>query len=116
MPALSAAKVLTLEVDRSGRDPVVKLHGRLVAGTGDTLSAEVKPLFAGDKRVILDLTDLTHIDSMGLGTLARLYVSARSAGCDLALVNLGAQMRRLLGTTNLLSVFTIVGEHGIKIG
>jgi anti-sigma B factor antagonist len=56
------------------------------------------------------------MDSTGLGTLVRLYVSARSAGCTLELINLGAQVRQLLGTTNLLSVFTVVGEHGIKLG
>jgi anti-sigma B factor antagonist len=52
---------------------------------------------------------------MGLGTLVRLYVSARSAGCSLELMNLGKQVRMLLGTAHLLTAFTIVGEHGIKI-
>jgi anti-sigma B factor antagonist len=55
------------------------------------------------------------MDSMGLGTLARLYVSSRSAGCSLELMNLGKQVRLLLGTAQMLSAFTIVGEHGIKM-
>jgi anti-sigma B factor antagonist len=60
----------------------------------------------------LDLSDLTLIDSMGLGTLVRLYVSSRSAGCSLELINLGKRVRELLGLTHLLSVFTVIGEHG----
>jgi anti-anti-sigma factor len=55
------------------------------------------------------------MDSMGLGALIRLYVSARSAGCDLELINLGKRIRQLLGVTNLLSVFTVIGETGIKM-
>jgi hypothetical protein len=43
-----------------------------------------------------------------------LYVSARTAGCSLELMNLGKQVRLLLGTAHLLSAFTIVGEHGVK--
>jgi len=53
---------------------------------------------------------------MGIGTLARVYVHCRSAGCELELVNLGRQVRQLLGTANLLSVFTVIGERGIKLG
>ncbi|MGA2148547.1 MAG: STAS domain-containing protein [Bryobacteraceae bacterium] len=64
---------------------------------------------------MLDLTDLTHMDSMGLGTVVRLYVSARSAGCDLELINIGKRIRQVLGVTNLLSVFTIIGENGIRV-
>jgi anti-anti-sigma factor len=64
---------------------------------------------------VLDLTDLTHMDSSGLGTVVRLYVSAKSAGCALELINLGARIRQLLGVTNLLSVFTSVCEHDIRM-
>jgi anti-anti-sigma factor len=106
---------LTLEVERDGNAFVVRCHGRLVAGTGDVLYSRVKELIPDTKRIVLDLTDLARVDSMGLGTLVRLYVSARSAGCALELVNLGQQVRQLLGTTGLLSVFTVVGERGIRL-
>jgi anti-sigma B factor antagonist len=89
---------------------------RLVSGVNDILYTKVRELFPDTKRIILDLTNLTRVDSMGLGTLVRLSVSARSAGCSLELINLGKQVRQLLGMTNLLSVFAIIGEHGIKMG
>ncbi|MFY9939278.1 MAG: STAS domain-containing protein [Silvibacterium sp.] len=111
-----AASLLTIDIDRAGNSAVVRCHGKLMAGVSDILYIRVRQLIPDTKRIVLDLSDLTRMDSTGLGTLVRLYVSARSAGCTLQLVNLGAQVRQLLGTTNLLEVFTVVGEHGIKIG
>jgi anti-anti-sigma factor len=108
-------KALTLKVEIKGTAAVVKCQGRLVSGVNDILYNQVRDLMADYKRVILDLTDLTRVDSMGLGTLARLYVHSRSVGSSLELINLGKQVRELLGMTNLLSVFSIVGEHHIKM-
>jgi anti-sigma B factor antagonist len=107
---------LTLEIDRAGTTAVVHCHGRLVAGVHDILYTQVRQLMPESRRIVLDLTDLAHVDSTGLGTLVRLYVHARSEGCSLELINLGQKVRQLLGMTNLLSVFTIIGEHNIKIG
>jgi anti-sigma B factor antagonist len=106
---------LTLEVDRAPGEAVVRCSGRLVAGVTDTLYLEVRGLMPQTKRIVLDLTELTHMDSMGLGTLVRLYVSARAAGCDLELVNLGKRIRQLLGMTNLMSFFTIIGENDVRV-
>src|SRR5271156_233973 len=116
MPDEAAASLLTLDVVRTSSAIVVKCNGRLVAGVNDVLYSKVSALIPETKRIVLDLTELARVDSMGLGTLVRLYVSCRSAGCSLELINLGKQVRQLLGTTNLLSVFAIVGEHGIKMG
>jgi anti-sigma B factor antagonist len=107
--------ILTLDVERKGSVALVRCHGRLVAGGRDILSAKVRELIPNSKRIILDLTDLTHMDSMGLGTLVRLYTSAKKSGCSLELINLGKQIRELLGVTNLLSVFTAMAEQGITI-
>jgi anti-sigma B factor antagonist len=116
MPDKASASLLTFDVTRKGDTVVARLNGKLVAGVNDILHAKISELLPGPKRIVLDLTNLSRVDSMGLGTLVRVYVSCRSAGCSLELVNLGKQVRQLLGTTNLLSVFAIVGEHGIKMG
>jgi anti-anti-sigma factor len=112
MPEEAAPSPFTLDIERKDDVAVVRCHGRLVAGVGDLLYARVSQLMPDCKRIVLDLTDLTHMDSMGLGALVRLYVSAKSKGCSLELVNLGKGIRQLLGVTNLLSVFTVIGEHG----
>ena len=106
---------LTLDFERTGTTVVVRCHGRLVAGTGDVLYSRVKELIPDTKRIVLDLSELAYMDSMGLSTIIRLYVSARAAGCELELINLGKRVRELLGITNLLSVFTICGEHHVRI-
>jgi anti-anti-sigma factor len=79
MPDKAAVTSLTLDVVTKSNAIVVKCHGRLVAGVTDVLSVQVKQLIPDNKRIVLDLTDLTHMDSTGLGALVRLYVSARSA-------------------------------------
>jgi anti-anti-sigma factor len=111
----SAANCLTLDIDRAGNAAVVRCRGRLVAGVNNFLYIEVSQLIPDTKRIVLDLTDLTFMDSTGLGTLVRLFVSARSEGCNLELINLGKRIQQLLGITNLLSVFTIVGENHIRM-
>ena len=115
MPQTTAATLLTFDIEREPNLVIVRCHGKLVAGVSDLLYSEACKLLPGTKRMVLDLTDLSRVDSMGLGALVRLHVSARSAGCTLQLVNLGRQIRQLLGMTNLFSVFEVIGEKGIKM-
>jgi anti-sigma B factor antagonist len=79
------------------------------------LASKVKELIPQSKRIVLDLTDLTQMDSLGLGTLVRLYVSAKAGGSCVVLVNVGPRIRQLLGITNLLSVLTDMCEQGVNI-
>jgi anti-sigma B factor antagonist len=111
----TATSPLTLEVVPKGECIVVHLNGKLIAGVGDQLHSQVCLLLPKTKRIVLDLTNLTRVDSMGLGTLVRCYVSARGTGVSLELVNLGKQIRQLLGTTGLMSVFVTIGENNIKL-
>jgi anti-anti-sigma factor len=116
MSEVAVVRTLTVAVDRSGNIPVVRCTGRLVAGATDRFYSEVKQLVPEHKRVVLDFTELTHMDSMGLGTLVRLYVHAKSAGCVLDLVNVGKSVRQLLGITHMMSVFQVIGENNIRMG
>lgn len=108
--------LLSVDVERcQGNVYVLHCKGRLVAGQTKILSDAVCPLIPQSKRIVLDLSGLQHTDSMGLGTMVGLYVSAKSAGCSLELMHLSQQLRNLLGLTNLFSIFTVVGENGIKL-
>jgi anti-sigma B factor antagonist len=108
--------VLTIEVERCPDSvAIVRCHGKLVAGAIEVLSNGVRPLIPDCRRIVLDLSDLQHTDSMGLGALVRLYVAAKSAGCSLELTHLSQQIRNLLGLTHLLDVFTIIGENRVKM-
>jgi anti-anti-sigma factor len=110
------AKPITYDIIREPGIAFVKCHGRLVAGHADDFYADLKELASTCQLLILDLKDLTHVDSMGLGTLVRLYVHARGEGCELKLLHLDKQLRNLLTLTNLLSTFGVVAaEHSATL-
>jgi anti-sigma B factor antagonist len=110
-PKPPALPDLTAEIELCPDDmAIVRLHGKLVAGTTQSLYSKVDALMPEIQHVVLDLSDLQYMDSMGLGGLVRLYVTARAAGCTLELRNLSAPIRHLLGLTRMLDVFPIVGE------
>ena len=113
--AEESEKALTFEIERDGDTAVVQCYGRLVAGTTEELNQEVKQLLTQMKVIVVDLGGLTFVDSTGLGTLVRLYTSARKSGCEFKLLHLGKQLRNLLQLTNLHSVFGDVEDHGINI-
>jgi anti-sigma B factor antagonist len=115
MSQATAVSLFTLDVKRNGESATVKCHGRLVLGVCDVLASAVRELIPTSKYIVLDLTDLSQMDSIGLGTLVRLYVSAKAGGSRLVLVNVGARIRQLLGITNLLSVLTDMCEQGVNI-
>lgn len=100
---------------RDDDEAVVHLSGRLVAGVSNDLYTELRPLMSETRRIVLDLSGLDYADSMGLGSLVRVYVSARNCRCELVFVNLGKRLRALLGVTGLLSVFSTVGEQGVHM-
>jgi len=104
-----------IEIDPATGFATVSCRGRLVASHCDEFYKDVRPLIPGSKRIVLDLSHVTHMDSSGLGTVIRLYVSAKGAGCQLQLVNLSNGIRKILSMTNLLSFFEIVGEKNIRI-
>ena len=116
MTEQAAPCILSLEVERKGDVAVVHCHGRLISEVSGGFYTRVSKLIPEHKKIVLDLCDLSHMDSMGLGSLARLYVSSKSHGCQLELINLSKGVRHLLGITNLLSVFGDMCEHGITLG
>jgi anti-anti-sigma factor len=115
MPEEVAAKPLTYDVEREGETAVVKCHGRLVAGLTDAFYSELKEVTSSSKVLVLELEDLTYVDSFGLGTLVRLYAHAKSVGCEFKLLHLGKQLRNLLKMTNLLSTLASTEGHGITV-
>jgi anti-anti-sigma factor len=115
MSTQAAAPVFSLSIEHKGDSATVLCHGRLVAGVCNQLLQPVKELLSTAKHITLDLRDLTHMDSMGLGTVVRLYVSAKSAGVTLQLCHLSPHIRQILGVTHLLSVLTDMCEQGVTL-
>ena len=101
-----ALKITTREVDDV---TVLELDGRIVLGEeSSTLRETVKGLLAeGKKKIVLNMSNVTQIDSSGLGSLVGAHSSARSAGASLRLCNLGSRFNELLQVTRLYTVFDI---------
>ena len=91
---------------------IVECHGKLTAENAPLLKSEVRGMLPNQKRIILDLKEVPLMDSSGLGTIVGLFVSARTRGCSLELINANKQIRELFGISNLLSLFEPAGRHG----
>jgi anti-sigma B factor antagonist len=112
--AQSVAK-LTLATSSEGDATIVRCTGKLVAGSTSMLKAEIRSLIPASKRIVLDLTELSYMDSSGLGTIIGLYVSAKGAGTRLEMINLSNRVHELFSITNVLSLFEVCGEQNIRI-
>jgi anti-sigma B factor antagonist len=88
---------------------VVWLNGRIVLGEETiALREKVKGLLGeGKKKLVLNLNNVTFIDSAGIGALVAAYTSAKSMGATLRLCNLGSRTIELLQITRLVTVFEI---------
>lgn len=114
-PAAQLTIVTSTEGDAAGSSIRVRCTGKLIAGTAAILQTEVRGLLPGAKRIVLDLTDLSYMDSSGLGSIIGLYVSAKTAGARLEVINLSKRVRQLFSITNVLSLFEVCGENNIRI-
>jgi anti-sigma B factor antagonist len=65
------------------------------------ITSTVKPLFSESKTVVLDLTNVSYLDSSGLGAIVGLYVSAKTAKSQLKLINLNQRLKELFSITRL---------------
>lgn len=88
---------------------VVELSGRIILGEeSSALREAVKGLMTeGKKRVVLNMSEVTYIDSAGLGILVAAYVSAKKEGALIKLCSLGNKFREVLQLTRLLTIFDV---------
>jgi len=87
---------------------IVDCNGRIIFGEESAdLRDTVKMVISQSKRVILNLSGVTYIDSGGLGTLVALYTTARNNGGSIKLANLTQRVGDLLQVTKLVTIFDI---------
>src|SRR5215813_8185663 len=86
---------------------ILDLSGKIVLGEGDMqIKERIRDLLAdGQKRILLNLAEITYIDSAGLGALISCYTTSRREGGSLKLVNLTKRIQDLLAITKLITVF-----------
>ena len=88
---------------------VVDLSGRITLGEGSVILRDtVRDLIGkGDKKILLNLGDVTYIDSSGIGELVSAFTTVRNQGGELKLLRLTKKVHDLLQITKLYTVFDV---------
>jgi len=92
---------------------VVDMSGRLTIGEPVLLLRETVRVLVADgiRNFVLNLGEVTYIDSSGLGELVSLFTTVRNKQCDVKLLNLTAKAKDLLQMTKLLTVFDVYDDE-----
>ena len=88
---------------------VVQVSGRVTLGDeSNQLRTKLKDILSqGKTRIVLDLAEVSYIDSAGLGTLVAGFTSAQNQGANLKLANLTKRFREQLNITKLVTIFDV---------
>ena len=104
---------LTLQLEEKAKETIVHCAGRINAENSEMFQREIRNLIpeAGSQsaaithRIVLDLSNVTHVDSSGLGALLGAWTVAQNNGCDLEMANLNPRVEKLVEITKLETVF-----------
>ena len=92
---------------------VVDMSGRITLGEGCTQLRELvrEQLGKGTKHLLLNLADVTYIDSSGIGELVSGFTTVSNQGGKLKLLNLTKKVHDLLQITKLYTVFDVYDDE-----
>ena len=99
---------MQLEQRIVGQVAVVKVTGDITLNKGGDvlLKDKVQSLIQqGQKNILLDLSDVSYVDSAGLGELVQAYATTKNRGGALKLLSVTKRLKDLLVVTKLLTVF-----------
>lgn len=92
---------------------IVDLSGRITLGEGSVVLRDtIRDVVGnGNKKILLNLGDVSYIDSSGIGELVSAFTSVRNQGGELKLLNLTKKVHDLLQITKLYTVFDIKDDE-----
>jgi len=92
---------------------VLDVSGRITVGEGNVMLRELVRELAeqGNKRIVLNLGEVSYIDSSGVGELVKTHTTIRNKGGELRLANLNKRVHDLLHVTRLSTVFDIRSDE-----
>lgn len=98
---------LTINQRAVGDVTILDLSGKITIGSGNVQLREAvkKLLDGGSKKILLNLGDVSYVDSSGIGELVSSFTTTSNAGGTLKLLNLTKKIQDLLAITKLLTVF-----------
>ena len=96
---------------------IVDLSGRITLGEGSVVLRDtIKDLLGkGQKKILLNLGDVSYIDSSGIGELVSAFTSVRNQGGELKLLHLTKKVHDLLQITKLYTVFDVRDDEASAI-
>ena len=96
---------------------IVDLSGRITLGEGSVLLRDmVRDLVTkGQRKILLNLGDVTYIDSSGIGELVSAFTTVRHRGGELKLLNLTKKVHDLLQITKLYTVFDVKDDEAAAV-
>ena len=114
MAANPAAPIreLQLSTEKKGEEIIVHGTGRITSATSGLLQSTIRGLIPGARRIVLDLSEVSYIDSSGIGALVSVYMAASRVQCDLELANPQPRIRDLFELSRLTAVFESRGGFG----
>ena len=100
-------------VRRIGDVSIVDLAGRITLGEGSGLvRTTIKDLvMSSQKHILVNLKDVTYIDSAGLGELVGAYATVTNASGVIKLLHPQARVHDLLQVTKLYTVFVAFDDE-----
>ena len=107
-------KISTRQVDGI---TIVDCSGRITLGEGSvTVRDNVRELLSkGHKKILLNLGDVSYIDSSGIGELVSAFTTVRNQGGELKLLNLTKKVHDLLQITKLYTVFDVKDDEATAV-
>lgn len=107
-----------IDTRKVGDVTVVDVSGRITLGEGSSAMRDtLRELTAqGNKKILLNLSEVSYIDSSGIGELVSGFTSVANAGGTLKLLGLTKRVKDLLQITKLYTVFDVHEEeaHAIR--
>jgi anti-sigma B factor antagonist len=96
---------------------ILDLSGRITLGEGSVvLRDQIRDLLGkGEKKLLLNLGDVTYIDSSGIGELVSAFTTVRNQGGELKLLNLTKKVHDLLQITKLYTVFDVKDDEASAV-
>ena len=112
MPSQPAGR-MQASTRKIGEIAIVDIRGRITLGEGNVILRDVmvELLEKGNKHILLNMTDVAHVDSAGIGELVRSHTSVRKQGGQLKLANVSKKVQELLQMTMLSAVFDIYQDE-----
>jgi anti-sigma B factor antagonist len=96
-----ATPELKLEVAATPEETTIRCIGKMTFTSSGALQTELRRLIPETKRLVLDLAEMTYLDSFGLGALVGAHLSAKRQQRQLKLINMSPQALQLVQVTHL---------------